>query len=208
MPVMVDGWRMPALVAGDPALEICNTRAAWTGGDDTHEYLLSYGHFAFWARYAGLLPIVAQADPQRGASVLDRALRFRSAYHAALTGGTPDWDLLDREIRSLPAGLAPAPASPGAWDLGLATWDFGADAEAPLRAVVHAAARMLTSPQSRQVRSCPGVGCGWLFHDPRGRRRWCVMAVCGNRTKVARHAARTRSAAGRHGVGLDPGSSR
>ncbi|NUT34810.1 MAG: hypothetical protein HOV79_17270 [Hamadaea sp.] len=189
MPVMVDGWRMPALVAGDPALEICNTRAAWSDGPDatdTHEYLLSYEHFAFWARYAGLLPIVAQAEPAQGAIVLDRTLRFRSAYYAALTGGVPDWDLLDREVRALAPGLAVASG------VAVASRDCGDNAEAPLRAVVHHAAGLLTSPVSRAVRSCPGVGCGWLFHDPRGRRRWCVMAVCGNRTKVARHAARSR----------------
>ncbi|MGW5195753.1 CGNR zinc finger domain-containing protein, partial [Kribbella sp. NPDC004138] len=39
------------------------------------------------------------------------------------------------------------------------------------------------------VRTCPS--CGWLFLDPRGRRRWCSMATCGNRAKVRAHAART-----------------
>jgi hypothetical protein len=24
-------------------------------------------------------------------------------------------------------------------------------------------------------------GCGWLFTNPTGRRRWCSMAICGNR---------------------------
>jgi predicted RNA-binding Zn ribbon-like protein len=30
----------------------------------------------------------------------------------------------------------------------------------------------------------PGVDCGSLFLDPRGRRRWCDMAACGNRATV------------------------
>jgi predicted RNA-binding Zn ribbon-like protein len=55
----------------------------------------------------------------------------------------------------------------------------------------------LTTPVSRGVRACPGAGCGWLFYDPRGRRRWCVMAVCGNRAKAARHAELVRAAARR-----------
>jgi predicted RNA-binding Zn ribbon-like protein len=35
--------------------------------------------------------------------------------------------------------------------------------------------------------------CGWVFADPSGRRRWCSMAWCGNRSKVRRHAARARA---------------
>ncbi|MYV62710.1 hypothetical protein GTW37_28835, partial [Streptomyces sp. SID4931] len=25
----------------------------------------------------------------------------------------------------------------------------------------------------------PGKGCGWLFLDTAGRRRWCSLGVCG-----------------------------
>jgi len=198
MPVMVDGLRMPAVVAGDAALEICNTRAAWadrtpggspqgipSGGDETHEYLHSYQHLAVWARHAGLLPDLAVADAEDGAHVLTRALEFRREYYLALTGGDADWSLLSREVRLLSPGLRPSADT-------VAAWDYGDDAERPLRAIVHHAARLLASPDSREVRACPGVGCGWLFRDPRGRRRWCVMAVCGNRAKAARHAAARR----------------
>lgn len=43
--------------------------------------------------------------------------------------------------------------------------------------------------------ACPADSCGWAFYDhARNRsRRWCSMAVCGNRTKARsyrrRHAA-------------------
>jgi predicted RNA-binding Zn ribbon-like protein len=59
--------------------------------------------------------------------------------------------------------------------------------------VARAAGELLTSPEPRVVRACPGRGCGWLFLDRRGRRRWCDMAVCGNRAKARRHAARGSS---------------
>jgi predicted RNA-binding Zn ribbon-like protein len=48
----------------------------------------------------------------------------------------------------------------------------------------------LTGPSREHVHTCPS--CGWLFLDPRGRRRWCSMATCGNRAKVRAHAARAR----------------
>jgi predicted RNA-binding Zn ribbon-like protein len=62
----------------------------------------------------------------------------------------------------------------------------------PLLAVVWSAAALLTSPSARGVAACPGNGCGWIFADPRGRRRWCSMAWCGNRNKARRHAQRRR----------------
>src|SRR6266545_885439 len=56
----------------------------------------------------------------------------------------------------------------------------------PLFAVVWAAARFLTTPAARAVDACPSHDCGWLFPNPTGRRRWCSMALCGNRAKAGR----------------------
>jgi predicted RNA-binding Zn ribbon-like protein len=46
-----------------------------------------------------------------------------------------------------------------------------------------------------RVHRCPGRGCGWLFLDTSGRRRWCSMATCGSRTKMRRLYARRRAQA-------------
>jgi predicted RNA-binding Zn ribbon-like protein len=92
--------------------------------------------------------------------------------------------------------LHPAPpgdAPPG--DAPLAVWRpaNAPDLDLPLLAVAWSAAGLLTSPAARTVGACPGDGCGWLFTDPRGRRRWCSMAMCGNRAKARRHTARQRA---------------
>jgi predicted RNA-binding Zn ribbon-like protein len=44
------------------------------------------------------------------------------------------------------------------------------------------------------VRHCEGPTCSLWFHDvSKGHaRRWCSMAVCGNRAKAAAHRARAR----------------
>jgi predicted RNA-binding Zn ribbon-like protein len=68
-------------------------------------------------------------------------------------------------------------------DAGLAT---------PLYAAVWQAGELLVSPELSRVRACPGNGCGWLFLDRSGRRRWCTMDTCGNRAKARRFAARRR----------------
>jgi predicted RNA-binding Zn ribbon-like protein len=64
--------------------------------------------------------------------------------------------------------------------------------ELPLLELGLAAGNFLAAVEVSAIRACPGHDCGWLFLDPRGRRRWCTMAVCGNRAKARRHAARTR----------------
>lgn len=178
----VDGVRMPVLVAGHPAVEICNTRAAW-GAPTPKEYLLSYHHLAIWARHAGLLPAVVPGDSP---AVLRRTLAVRDELHAIFRGTPIGLTHLSHELRTLGVGLSSGSAG------SLARWDYGDDVEAPLRSVVHHAAQLLTSPEGALVRVCPGNGCGWAFLDPRGRRRWCIMAICGNRAKAARHAARSR----------------
>jgi predicted RNA-binding Zn ribbon-like protein len=59
--------------------------------------------------------------------------------------------------------------------------------------VAAAAEDLLRDPRSLTVSACPGEDCGWMFLDPRGRRRWCSMTSCGNRAKVRAHAARQRA---------------
>jgi predicted RNA-binding Zn ribbon-like protein len=62
------------------------------------------------------------------------------------------------------------------------------------RLVAIVAAAMADGTWSR-LKACPADRCGWAFYDhARNRsRRWCSMAVCGNRTKARsyrrRHAA-------------------
>jgi predicted RNA-binding Zn ribbon-like protein len=58
-------------------------------------------------------------------------------------------------------------------------------------------ARELTQPDADRLRICANEDCRWVFYDtsPAGRRKWCNMAVCGNRAKVARHRERKKAEA-------------
>jgi predicted RNA-binding Zn ribbon-like protein len=44
-----------------------------------------------------------------------------------------------------------------------------------------------------RLRACSGPGCSLVFYDTarNATRRWCSMAACGNRHKVARHRGRS-----------------
>src|ERR1700744_4051511 len=90
--VLEDGLALPALVAGHPALEFCNTLSGWDASPGS-DYLTSYDHLAVWARHVRLLPCdhvdrsraAAQRQPRDAAAVLERARRLRADLYHVLT---------------------------------------------------------------------------------------------------------------------------
>lgn len=211
---LVDGVPLPDPVGGHPALDFCNTRAGW-GTQAPKEYLTSVRALALWSREAGLLSggVVADlldtsANASAQAAALLRAGALREALYACALGrGTDgDWALVSGEVAAARAAsvLVPGPdGAPARWRLaeGLApahgpAAHTGAGAgplDLPVLAVAVAAEELLTSPLGGCVAACPGTGCGWVFADPRRRRRWCSMAVCGNRAKARAYARRRRA---------------
>ncbi|MFD2436744.1 CGNR zinc finger domain-containing protein [Modicisalibacter luteus] len=61
-----------------------------------------------------------------------------------------------------------------------------------LEPVAGSLASLLTSGKLEFVRQCEAHDCVLLFHDltKSHRRRWCSMATCGNRMKVAAFRSR------------------
>lgn len=61
-----------------------------------------------------------------------------------------------------------------------------------LQPLANAAADLICNHDFRLIRSCEGPNCMLLFLDrtKAHSRRWCSMAVCGNRAKAAAHRAR------------------
>ena len=185
---LASGLLLPAHLAGHPALELCNTFAGWGEGEVTRDYLASYEHLVVWAREQGLVGAAAAArlSDVEGEHVLERARALRAGFYAVVTGTAV---AADRAVVSHEAELAAARARLE-WEAGAASWELPVTLEQPVLAVAREIAAFLTSPV--RVGRCPGRGCGWLFADPTGRRRWCSMAVCGNRAKARRHAQRLR----------------
>ena len=64
-----------------------------------------------------------------------------------------------------------------------------------LAPVALAAARLVIRVDPARLRECAAPECGTWFVDTSkgGRRRWCSMARCGNRTKAARHRRKQAS---------------
>jgi predicted RNA-binding Zn ribbon-like protein len=67
--------------------------------------------------------------------------------------------------------------------------------EALLLPVAEAMAKFVCQEDFTDVKACEGHHCTMLFadHTRRRARRWCIMAVCGNRAKQAAHRERLKS---------------
>jgi predicted RNA-binding Zn ribbon-like protein len=64
-----------------------------------------------------------------------------------------------------------------------------------LAAIARSAAELLVEGAKAPIRLCANPRCGLFFYDASRtrRRRWCSMAVCGNRSKVAAFARKQAS---------------
>jgi len=196
----VDGLVLPLGLAGHPALDFCNTLAGW-GDRHPGDYLKTFDHLAVWTAAAGLVDPDAVARLRRRAArspiEADRALaearRFRADLYAVALAPAPGpgWRRVAGTITRA------VQASEFVLGEGHAVWRMPerADLDLALLNVARTAEDLLASEDLAAVRACPGAGCGWLFLDRTGRRRWCTMAVCGNRSKVRRFAERRRAAA-------------
>ena len=195
----VDGLVLPAPVATQPALDFCNTLAGWNG-EPRHEYLESFDHLVAWTRDRGLadetsaaeLRQAAERNPAAARRALERARSLRRSLYAACTDPADDasWEAVGREARAAAVhAVLHRDGPPGQ------RWSIAAEAGLvrPVLEIAREAGALLATIDLRQVKACPGTGCGWLFLDPRGRRRWCTMAVCGNRAKARRHVQRART---------------
>jgi predicted RNA-binding Zn ribbon-like protein len=193
----VAGVTLPAPIAGHPALELCNTFVGWDE-PETGDYLLSYRHLAVLADDLGVTPAGAlprllamdERDPAAADKVLRTTARLRAHLFRVLTRDAPD----PADVAALRRAVAEAVAAAELVrsDDGRLVWQPGPGVTSPLHGFALAAAELVAGG-AKGIGRCPGSGCGWLFLDPSGRRRWCIMAVCGNRAKARTHAQKLRA---------------
>ena len=180
-----DQW-LPWKSAGHPALEYCNTYAAWNGPPiPGAEWLRGYAVLAVWAGYVdladhetvGRLLDEARRDPLTAAAVLDEARTLRSHLYACLTRTDPEssFDVVARY-----AEAAARESRFGRDSDGLGRWRLAESAglRLPVLAAARSGAELLADPRRFTVRRCPSVECGWLYLDQSRLRQWCTMALC------------------------------
>lgn len=174
----------PRPLVGEPlCLDLINTR--WIDNGARHDLLDTTDGLALWLRSAGLddratadratldavletrdvlVQLVEQPSSPEATQALNRILE-RGALHHRLGPDGPETHPRTDDPAWLPSWLAAA--------------DY---------------LRLLNEGPGR-TKPCAHPECVLYFHDTtkNGTRRWCSMAVCGNRAKAARHYERSKS---------------
>jgi predicted RNA-binding Zn ribbon-like protein len=142
------------------------------------------------------LSSLPQSDPQSVHALLSHAERLQAALRsvfAALAGKSrvPRESIeAINEILRVTEGHDELVSDGGAWRLEFIARENSF--EWLLAAIARSAAEILADEANARLRSCANPGCGLFFCDTSRtrRRRWCSMATCGNRHKVAAFARR------------------
>ncbi len=146
-----------------------------------------------WGQRLGLL--TDDAKPATEAE-LRRVRALRDAVHRLFASITHDQETSTKDVTLLMENYVEA-VNQATLLAGEVCYQLDWPAQDPRRvryAVATDAIGLLRDAQRlRRVSHCPGRGCGWLFLNISGRRRWCSMATCGSREKMRRlHQRQTR----------------
>jgi predicted RNA-binding Zn ribbon-like protein len=200
--------RPPAILIGDaPGLDFLNSIA--TPVETTIDWLDDGEAYLAWLEQTHLVPgdvlqdMKARALPGELDKVADQARRLREWFRGfvyrhkgaplteqAFAALEPLNRLLERDERFTRISLRPIGESP--FELqAMRRWRTP---DALLLPIGEALARLVCTEDFSHVKACEGPACTLLFADhTRGRtRRWCSMAICGNRAKQAAHRHRRR----------------
>ncbi|HEX3390212.1 MAG TPA: ABATE domain-containing protein, partial [Streptosporangiaceae bacterium] len=173
---------------GRPSLDFVNTRRNRETGragevSEAAEYLSDPDDFAAWLLAAGLRP----AGPAVDGETFAGALALREAISALVTATVAGDSAPTAAVRCVNTWLALPPQRPVLrLEAGVPVLGPAPAARTPrgvLAMIAADAADLLGTDLRERLRVCPGPGCRGRFLDasPAGRRRWCSMAVCGNR---------------------------
>jgi predicted RNA-binding Zn ribbon-like protein len=141
-----------------------------------------------------------QSDPQAAEALLLKARRLGSALRKVFAAMlrkqriAGEWIEPLNEILRITEGHDELVAQAGVWKIEFVAREGGLDWL--LAAVARSGAEIIVEGARARLRLCANPHCGLFFYDNSRtrRRRWCSMAVCGNRSKVAAFARKHASA--------------
>jgi predicted RNA-binding Zn ribbon-like protein len=141
-----------------------------------------------------------RSDPQAAEALLLKAQRLsfslRKVFAAMLRKNRIAGEWLEpvNEILRITEGHDELVGHDGAWKIEFIAREGGLDWL--LAAVARSGAETIAEGVRARLRLCANPHCGLFFYDNSRtrRRRWCSMAVCGNRSKVAAFARKHATA--------------
>ena len=151
------------------------------------------------AERASSLLALSGSDPDAAQALLSRSVRLRDALRRAFgamvrkEGIAREWAEPINQILRITEGHDELVFAESSWKMEFQAREGGLDWL--LAAVARSAAEILVEGTEARLRICGNPACGLFFSDNSRthRRRWCSMAICGNRHKVAIFARRHTS---------------
>jgi predicted RNA-binding Zn ribbon-like protein len=192
------------LSGGALCLDLVNTVSDWPRA--SKDDLPNYRALVAWGRQSGVLADEeaerlsrsAARRPEAAARTFRKALDLRAGLYrifaAVATGESPsarDLSAFNRLLGEAMVRLRVS-RSKGGFEWGWSAENGALDRV--LWPVLRSAAVLLTSDRRDRIRQCASDTCSWFFVDRSrgGQRRWCDMAVCGNRAKARRYYRRKK----------------
>lgn len=180
-------------LADNLALDFINSQ--YGVDDQRHECFSDDPSVLRWLQMAGLSAENADQRPVPGllAKAVELRACARAAVNAAMSGVAVDVSVINQVFD---AGR-PVEKLEWAGDTHVFKIVIQPEDDNPaslLWPIANSLVSLLTSDKFAFVRQCEAHDCILLFHDlsKSHRRRWCSMATCGNRMKVAAFRARKK----------------
>ena len=136
------------------------------------------------------------SDPEAAQTLLSRSTDLRDSLRKIFSAMVRkeeialEWTEPINRILRITEGHDELVFADSGWKLEFVARESGLDWL--LAAIARSGAEIMVEGAQARVRICANLGCGLFFsdHSRTHRRRWCSMAVCGNRNKVASFARR------------------
>jgi predicted RNA-binding Zn ribbon-like protein len=145
------------------------------------------------------LLVLSGTEPDAAQRLLSRSIRLRDALRRAFGALVRreeivrEWAEPINQILRITEGHDELVSDATSWKLEFQAREGGLDWL--LAAIARSAAEIIVEGAQARLRMCSNPACGLFFSDNSRthRRRWCSMAICGNRHKVASFARRRAS---------------
>ena len=145
------------------------------------------------------LVVLPQSDPQAAEGLLLKSRQLCASLRRVFAAMqrkqkiASEWAESVNDILRITEGHDELVFENGTWRIEFVAREGGLDWL--LAAVARSAAELVAEGAGARLRLCANPRCGLFFYDNSRthRRRWCSMAVCGNRNKVAAFARKHSS---------------
>ena len=212
-----EAFSKPLFLADDPALDFLNSLDMITPHGAPIDWISSGEGFMNWLEHSSLVPVAVierfrkETAPEVINTLAAKARELREWFRVIIAdkAGNPlqsadsidmiplnkllarDDSFYQIEVQALSQKNDSLDGSPLSWRQER-RWHTVEDLLLPIAKVI---GNLVCTADFRQIKYCEGAKCAlWFYdHSKNQTRRWCSMAICGNRAKAAAHRAKRRA---------------